>query len=189
VLRWLIVRQRWLCLLLRLLISQHRIHPQRSRLLPSLPPIDSNPKHTVPLPVCEDSPLQSAFPLSSTLLPSSPSTTLTQPSESPFTSHLSIEHLSLSSLPSLPMVPHTPLVGPTLTDTDAHMDTYRARSSTYSRNTAPSPHCANPTMPSLTDPTLSFNPTRILIPLNDHPSPRGSPKVHLPWLRHLHINY
>jgi hypothetical protein len=62
-------------------------------------------------------------PLSSTLLPSSPSTTLTQPSESPLTSHTSIQHLPLSPPPSLPMVPHPLPVAPTITDTDAHTDT------------------------------------------------------------------
>jgi len=42
------------------------------------------------------------------------------------------------------------------------------------------------TMDNLTDLTLSFNPTRILIPLD--PASRSPPSVNLPRLRHLHID-
>lgn len=95
---------------------------QLKHVYPSPPPTDSDPKHTVPLPVlCEDTPSHVAGP--STLLPSSPSTPLTQHSESPLTSHPSTQHLPLSPPPSLPMVPHPLPVAATITDTDAHTDT------------------------------------------------------------------
>ena len=41
-------------------------------------------------------------------------------------------------------------------------------------------------MPNLTDLTLSFNPTRIVVPLE--PAPRNPPRANLPLLRHLHID-
>ena len=45
------------------------------------------------------------------------------------------------------------------------------------------------TMPNLADLTLSFNPTRIFVPLdNNHPSPRNPPRACLPRLRRLHID-
>lgn len=49
------------------------------------------------------------------------------------------------------------------------------------------PECiAHTAMPNLTDLTLSFNPTRILVPLE--PTPRKPPRANLPRLRHLQID-
>lgn len=45
---------------------------------------------------------------------------------------------------------------------------------------------AHTSMPNLTDLTLSFNPTRIVVPLE--PAPRNPPLANLPRLRHLHID-
>jgi hypothetical protein len=45
---------------------------------------------------------------------------------------------------------------------------------------------AHTALPNLTDLTLSFNPTRILVPLE--PAPRNPPRANLPRLRHLHID-
>jgi hypothetical protein len=78
---------------------------------PSPPPTDSDPKHTVPLPVLsEDSPAHAAgtspCPHSGPLtLPCTP-TPFTPDPEGPLTSHPSIQDLPLSPPPSLPMVPH-----------------------------------------------------------------------------------
>ncbi|KAI9453732.1 hypothetical protein F5148DRAFT_1232186 [Russula earlei] len=62
---------------------------QLKQIYPSPPPTDSDPKHTVPLPILsEDSPSHVAEP------------------EPPLTSHPSNKDLPLSPPPSLPMVPH-----------------------------------------------------------------------------------
>ncbi|KAI0294292.1 hypothetical protein B0F90DRAFT_1758040 [Multifurca ochricompacta] len=79
---------------------------------PSPPPTDSDPKHTVPLPVlCEDSSSHvtggtsvSSLPHPLTL-PCSPAP-LTQRPEALLTSHPSTQDLPLSPPPSFPMVPH-----------------------------------------------------------------------------------
>ena len=78
---------------------------------PSPPPTDSDPKHTVPLPVLsEDTPAHAAgtspCPHTGPLtLPCTP-TPFTPDPERPLTSHPSIQDLPLSPPPSLPMVPH-----------------------------------------------------------------------------------
>ncbi|KAI0261742.1 hypothetical protein BC834DRAFT_426702 [Gloeopeniophorella convolvens] len=77
-----------------------------NRIYPSPPPTDSDPKHTVPLPLCEDPSLHAGLAAYADPLSLCYPTLPVQDSERPLTSHPNTHNLPLSPPPSLPMVPH-----------------------------------------------------------------------------------